>query len=69
MRTVQLGQFTEEHADVIVSRLEAADIPYWVKRSGAFSRLISASDWGERIFVDSDRLGEARSIAAEVTGA
>jgi hypothetical protein len=29
---------------------------------------LSASDWGARLFVDADRLDEARSLAREVLG-
>ncbi|MFO7959424.1 MAG: hypothetical protein R6U94_00570 [Nitriliruptoraceae bacterium] len=66
-RTVALGQFVDENADEIIRRLEAAGIDHWVKRSGGLVRLLSAADWGTRIFVDAERLEEAGRIAAKVT--
>lgn len=66
LRTVQLGQFTDENAELVVERLEAAGIVWWVKRSGGLARMLSASDWGVRVFVDEQRLGDARALAREV---
>lgn len=66
-RTVQLGQFVDENAEAIVERLIAADITHHVKRPTGLVRLLSAADWGTRIFVAQDRLEEARRLAAEVT--
>lgn len=66
-RTVELGQYLDEHAEVIADRLAAADIVHWAKRSGGLTRWLSAGDWGTRLFVDADRLEEARRLAAEVT--
>jgi len=65
-RTVLLGQFVDENADAILPQLEAAGIDHWAKRSGGLVRLLSAADWGTRIFVDADRLEEAKRIAATV---
>lgn len=64
--TVQLGQFTDEHAELIVGRLEAAGIAWWVKSSGGLTRWLSAADWGTRVFVDAERRSEAVGIAREV---
>ncbi|TVP66245.1 MAG: hypothetical protein EA340_11960 [Nitriliruptor sp.] len=66
-RTVLLGQFVDENADAILPKLEEAGIDHWAKRSGGLVRLLSAADWGTRIFVDADRLEEAKRIAATVT--
>ncbi|MFO7779443.1 MAG: hypothetical protein R6V28_13935 [Nitriliruptoraceae bacterium] len=66
-RTVALGQFVDENADEIIRRLQAAGIDHWAKRSGGLVRLLSAADWGTRIFVDAERLEEAGRIAATVT--
>jgi hypothetical protein len=66
-RTVLLGQFVDENAAAIAVKLEAAGIGHWAKRSGGLVRLLSAADWGTRIFVDADRLDEAERIAASVT--
>ena len=65
--TVLLGQFVDENADAILLELEAAGIDHWAKRSGGLVRLLSAADWGTRIFVDAGSLDEAKRIAATVT--
>jgi hypothetical protein len=67
VRTVELGQFTDEHAEDIAAQLERAGITWWHKSSGRFVRLLSAADWGTRIYVDRERLGDAERIAARVT--
>ena len=63
IRTVHLGQFTDEHANEIAGELEAAGIVWWFKQPGYFARL-----WenGTRLFVDDKRLDEARAIAQRV---
>lgn len=66
-RTVQLGQFTEEHAHEIAKRLEQAGIVWWHKESGRLSQVLFAGNWGVRIFVDADRLEEAQALASDVT--
>lgn len=63
MRTVELIQLTDDNAEVVVAALEAAGIVWWVKQPGRFVRLLSAADWGVRIFVDADRLDEAQALA------
>lgn len=63
VRTVQLGQFTDEHAEVVAGALERAGIVWWHKRSGRYTRILSAGDWGTRIYVDADRLDEAQQVA------
>ena len=63
--TVYLGQFTWEHANQIAERLEAADITWWCKNPGTIS-YIFLMEWGPRLFVDGDRLDEAREIAREI---
>jgi hypothetical protein len=68
VRTVELGQFTDEHAELIAQRLDAAGIVWWHKQHGRLVRILSAADWGTRLFVDADRLVEARQIATEVAG-
>jgi hypothetical protein len=67
-RTVELGQFTDENAERIAARLHEADIPWWHKSSGRFTRMFSAGDWGVRLFVDASRLDEARELARQVLG-
>jgi len=67
--TVYLGQYTWEQANAIAEQLEAARIGWWHKQAGAFTRLLSAGDWGVRLFVVENRLDDARRIAAAVAGA
>ena len=65
IRTVQLGQFTDEHANDIAGELEAAGIVWWYKQPGYFS---SIWEKGTRLFVDDKRLAEAQEIARRVLG-
>lgn len=67
VRTVELGQFTDDHAEAIAAKLVAADIVWWHKDHGRLTRLVFAGDWGVRLFVDRARLDEARALATEVT--
>lgn len=62
-KTVQLGQFTDEHANEIAGRLEGAGIVWWYKQPGWFS---SIWEKGTRLFVDETRLEEAQAIAQTV---
>lgn len=61
--TVHLGQFTDEHANDIAGELEKAGIVWWYKQPAFFSRLWER---GTRLFVDKDRLDEAKLIAGRV---
>ncbi len=61
--TVHLGQFTWDHAHTIASRLEEAGIVWWYKEPGSISKIWER---GVRLFVDRDRLAEARAIADTV---
>ncbi len=63
--TVYLGQFTNEHANQIAEELEGAGIEWWAKNPGTLS-FIFFMEWGARIFVDRDRLEEAREIARRI---
>lgn len=65
IRTVYLGRFTHEHANLIAGELEAAGIAWWVKNPGTLSYVL-LNEWGPRLFVDRDRLEEARAIAARI---
>jgi hypothetical protein len=67
VRTVELGQFTDENAERIAAQLEKAGIVWWHKSSGRFVRLLSAADWGTRIYVDRARLDDAKRIVDRVT--
>lgn len=66
MRTVHLMQVTDENADAVVDALDEAGISHWEKQSGRFTRLFFAGDWGVRIFVDAERVDEAKAIAERV---
>ena len=66
MPTVQLGQFTDEHADAVAAALDAAGIPFFAKRFGKVVRLIFAADWGTRLFVERSELTRAVEIARRI---
>ena len=66
MGSVQLGQFTDDHADAIAAALEEAAIGYYVKRFGRVVRVLFAADWGTRIFVDEDDLARAGEVARAI---
>jgi len=61
--TVHLGQFTWEAANDIAGALEDAGIVWWHKQPGFFSQVW---EHGVRLFVDRERLDEAKEIAREV---
>ncbi len=62
--TVHLGQFSRETANEIAGELEAAGIVWWYKEPGWLS---SVWELGVRLFVDRERLQEAREIADRVS--
>ena len=64
--SVYLGQFTWEHSNLVAEQLEKAGIAWSYKQAGAITRLLFAGDWGVRLFVEKERLEEARQIAAAV---
>ena len=61
--TTYLGQYTWEHANAIAGELEALGIVWWYKQPAFFSRIW---EHGIRLFVDKQRLDEARQIAVRV---
>jgi len=63
IHTVHLGAFTHDHAEAIAGELEKAGIVWWYKNPGFFSQIWERS---VRLFVDKDRLVEARTIADRV---
>jgi Putative prokaryotic signal transducing protein len=65
IRTVYLGRFTHENANRIAEELEEAGIDWWAKNPGTLSYVL-LNEWGPRLFVDRDRLEEARAIAARI---
>ena len=65
VRTVYLGQYTHEHAESIAAELERAGIVWWYKVPGFLSQIW---EHGVRLFVDRERLAEAKAIAELVLG-
>ncbi len=63
VRTVQLGEFTAEHAELIVERLEVRGIVWWTKQPGWVSQIWERGVW---LFVDKERLDEAREVADSI---
>jgi hypothetical protein len=61
--TVHLGQFTREAANDIAGELEEAGIVWWYKEPGWLSSLW---EFGVRLFVDKERLPEAKAIAERI---
>jgi hypothetical protein len=66
VRTVHLGEFTGDHAERIASKLDEASIAWWTKEPGVISRIWQQ---GVEIFVDRERLDQARRIADAVLAA
>lgn len=64
--TTYLGQFTHAHAERIAAELEERGIAWWYKQPGFLS---SVWEFGVRLFVDRDRLDEAREIADRTAAA
>lgn len=65
--TVYLGQFTWERAEAIAKALTEAGIVWWHKQAGAVTQFFFVGEWGVRLFVEKDRLEEAREIARKVS--
>jgi hypothetical protein len=61
--TVYLGRYTWDHANDIAEELERADIVWWYKQPGFLSQ---AWEFGVRLFVDRDRLDQAREISDRI---
>jgi len=63
VRTVYLDQFEDDTAGRILEALDRAGIAWHVKCTGRLARTLFVGEWGTRIFVDQERLAEAREIA------
>jgi hypothetical protein len=61
VRTVHLGEFTRDHAELVAEALHTHGIVWWYKEPGYISRIW---EHGVRIFVDRDRLEEAAALAS-----
>jgi hypothetical protein len=66
LRSAYLGQFTDEVANAIAGRFEDARIAWSYKQAGFLTRIFFLGEWGTRMFVDAERLDEARVIADDV---
>ena len=66
VHTVHLGGYTHEHAEAIAEHLEEAGIVWWYKAPGFLSQIWESS---VRLFVDRERLEEAKAIADRVLAA
>lgn len=64
MTTVHLGQFSREAANEIAGELEGRGITWWYKEPGFFSQIW---EFGVRLFVDRERLPEAKEIAERIS--
>ena len=56
--TVHLGQFSRETANEIAGELEKLGIAWSYKQASWFTKVLFAGEWGTRLFVDRDRIGE-----------
>jgi len=63
VHTIHLGAYTHAHAESIASELEKARIVWWYKAPGFFSQIWEQSI---QLFVDRDRLDEAKAIADRI---
>ncbi len=66
MRSVYLGQYTDEVANLIVTELEEAEIGWSYKQASFLTRIFFLGEWGTRLFVDEERVDDARRIAERV---
>jgi len=66
MTSAYLGQYTDEVANAIAGELEAAKISWSYKQAGGITKVFFAGEWGTRLFVEKERLDEARAIAERV---
>ena len=66
MRTAYLGQYTDVVANAIAGKFEEAGIFWSYKQAGFVTKIFFFGEWGTRLFVDADRLEEARTIADDV---
>lgn len=67
MKSVYLGQYTDEVANLIAAELEGAQIGWSYKQASFLTRIFFLGEWGTRLFVDAERLDEARRIADRVS--
>jgi hypothetical protein len=66
MKSVYLGQYTDEIANNIAGELEQAGIAWSYKQAAFLTRIFFIGEWGTRVFVDAEHLETAREIAERV---
>ena len=66
MTSVYLGQYTDAVANAIAGELEAAEISWSYKQASGLTKIFFIGEWGTRLFVDKERLDDARRIAERV---
>ncbi len=66
MRSAYLGQYTDETANEIAGEFTRKGIAWSYKQAGFISRVIFLGEWGTRLFVEADRLDEAKAIAERI---
>ncbi|HVL82434.1 MAG TPA: hypothetical protein VM840_12670 [Actinomycetota bacterium] len=69
LRTVYLGQFTDELANEIAGALHDAGIAWTYKQAGAIGKALFIGEWGTRLYVDDAKIEQAREIAEGVKAA
>lgn len=67
MTSAYLGQYSDEVANAIAGELEAAEISWSYKQASGITKIFFAGEWGTRLFVEKERLDEARTIAERVS--
>ena len=65
-RSAYLGQFPDEMANTIAEELERAEIWWSYKQAIWITKALFLGEWGTRLFVDSERLDEAKAIVERV---
>ena len=69
MKSIYLGQYTDEVANEIAAELERANINWSYKQAGRLTKIFFMGEWGTRLFVDEARVDDAREIAEKVAAA
>jgi hypothetical protein len=66
VKSVYLGQYTDEVANLIAGELERAKIAWSYKQAARFTKIFFMGEWGTRLFVEDERIEEAREIAERI---
>jgi hypothetical protein len=65
-RSAYLGQFPDDMANTIAGELEAAGILWSYKQAIWITQILFLGEWGTRMFVDAERLDDAKEIVERV---